>query len=164
MTRFFLWLGLLIAVGLAAYGMTRWMRNPAPMTATTPALQAMPGLSWLKRELKLTEAQAEKISALHQSYLPRCAELCESIERSHEKVDRLAQASASFTEEYRAAMREHAEVHLQCQTAMIEHLYEVAGTLEPSQSRRYLDLMLPYALDASHRTGHAHCPLCQSEK
>ena len=33
---------------------------------------------------------------------------------------------------------------------MLNHLYETAATLSPEQSRRYLETMLPYALDFTH--------------
>jgi Spy/CpxP family protein refolding chaperone len=163
MKRLFGWLVFLLLAGLTAYLLMRQARPPQALHA--PRINdVMPGLTWLKGELKLTNEQFQKISALHEAYLPRCSEMCEKIEQSRQKLETLAHTAKNFGPEYQSALRENAEVHLECQSAMIAHLYEVAATLNAEQSRCYLDLTLPHALGASRRPRHESCPLCQSEK
>lgn len=113
-------------------------------------LDAMPELEWLKSDLNLSEAQFAKVRALHVAYRPQCAEMCRRIAEAHEKIERIAAASKQITPEYKAALKEHADIHVECQEAMLKHLYETAATLNKEQAEQYLKTMLPFALDFSH--------------
>lgn len=58
----------------------------------------------------------------------------------------------------RSALDERAKLAVECQQAMLEHVYQTAACLRPEQARKYLDLMVPYTLgiparDAA-RSGH----------
>jgi len=59
----------------------------------------------------------------------------------------IPQASSSTL----AAISDHARIHAESQEAMIGHLYRTAAVLDKDQAKRYLTIMLPYALDFSHR-------------
>lgn len=114
------------------------------------ALDAMPELAWLRSELKLTEAQFLKVRELHVAYRPKCTEMCRRIAEAREKIEGIASAYRVITPEYKAVLNEHAALHVECQEAMLTHLYETAATLDPEQSKRYLETMLPFALDFTH--------------
>lgn len=147
---------LLMAVlaGAAVFFATRWNKGagrPHPHSQDQGlAMDAMPELEWLKRDLQLTDVQFAKVRELHLAYRPKCAEMCRRIAEAHQKIDGIAAASQRLTPEYKAALREHAEVHLECQEEMLKHLHETAATLNPGQKERYLKTMLPFALDFSN--------------
>lgn len=120
----------------------------------------MPGLLWLRSELKLSEDQFAKVRALHDAYQPKCEQMCGRIAASHQRVEGLSAKAKELTAELTDALKEHADVHLDCQRAMLGHLFETAAAMGPIQARRYLDLVLPYATDFAHSEGG--CPLCRA--
>jgi len=122
-------------------------------------LDSMPELAWVRTDLKLTDAQFSKVSELHAAYRPKCMEMCRRISDAHEKVDGLAGKGRKLTPELDAAIREHAVIHAECQQAMLKHLYETAAVLDEKQAGRYLETMIPFALDSTlsgSETAHSH--------
>lgn len=113
-------------------------------------LDAMPELAWVRNDLKLTGAQFAKVTELHAAYRPKCVEMCGRIAAAREKVDALAKESRDVSSELEAALREHAATQAECQQAMLKHMYETAATLDPDQAKRYLETMLPMALNFTH--------------
>ena len=73
-----------IAVGFGAYGLTLWL---APSHAADADEMA-----WLRREFRLTAAQAEKIGQLHAAYEPVCMEHCMQILATRKRMKGLADA------------------------------------------------------------------------
>ncbi|MGB6220090.1 periplasmic heavy metal sensor [Haloferula sp.] len=120
-------------------------RNPG-----VPLLEAMPELTWLREELSLSDSQFEKISDLHAAYRPKCEEMCERISQAHVRLDAVAKGASGVSPELEREIIDHAELHAECQREMLNHLYRTAAVLDEEQARRYLDEMLPYALDFSH--------------
>ncbi len=110
----------------------------------------MPELQWLKKELNLTDEQFTRVGKLHAAYLPECAKMCERIAEAHERLDEASRGKDEVTPELKAAIEGHAGIHAECQEKMLAHLYETARILKPHQKKRYLEVMLPYALDFSH--------------
>lgn len=107
----------------------------------------LPELEWLHQEFKLSDEQFAKVSALHMAYRPTCEGLCQKIMASHEKVERLVKAEPQVSPELKAALQEHAAMHVECQTAMLTHLYQTAACMSPDQARHYLDAMLPQVIE-----------------
>ena len=128
----------------------RWHKGAEFSQGEGIALDAMPELTWLKSELSLSEEQFVKVRDLHAAYRPTCAEMCRRISEAHEKIEGFASGHQVITPEYKAALNEHAAIHVECQEAMLKHLYETAATLSPEQSKRYLETMLSFALDFTH--------------
>lgn len=119
----------------------------------------LPELEWLHREFKLSDEQFAKVSALHLAYRPTCEELCQKIMASRKKVEALVDAGTQVSPELKAALQEHAALHVDCQTAMLAHLYQTAACMSPDQGRHYLEAMLPQVIEmamepASHTSGH----------
>lgn len=110
-------------------------------------LDSMPELAWVRTDLKLTDAQFAKVTELHVAYRPKCMEMCRRISEAHEKMEGLTAKQRKETPELDAAIREHALIHAECQQAMLKHLYETAAVLDEKQGSRYLETMMPYALD-----------------
>jgi hypothetical protein len=148
MKRILMLLAAAFAAGVVAFCVTRSRQMAADHRAV--ALDSMPELVWLRTELKLTDDQFAKVSALHAAYRPTCEEMCQRIAAARAKVEAAAHGSRIMTSELESAIREHADTHAACQRAMLEHLYETAALLDEEQSTRYLAAMLPFALEQSH--------------
>lgn len=116
----------------------------------------LPELEWLRREFKLSDEQFARVSVLHQAYRPTCEELCMKIAASHKKAEALVSAGTQVSTELKAALEEHAALHVQCQTAMLTHLYQTAACMSPDQARRYLDAMLPQVIEMAMEPESAH--------
>lgn len=136
-----------ILAGVVAFCLMRSHKLADPKEAL---LDKTPELTWLRNDLKLTDEQFAKVSELHAGYRPKCVDMCHRISEAHEKIEALVRSDHKVTPELEAAVREHALVHAEGQKAMLEHLYRTAAVLDEKQAARYLDTMLPYALDFSH--------------
>lgn len=133
--------------GASAFWVTRSQKMHAAHGAV---IDQFPELTWMRREFDLSDEQFAKVSELHEAYRPRCEEMCDRIRDSHEELDRLARQGRALSPELGEAIEDHARIHAECQREMVQHLYDTAAILDEEQSRRYLEAMLPFALDFSH--------------
>ena len=62
----------------------------------------------------------------------------------------------SVSPELKAALQEHAALHVECQTAMLTHLYQTAACMSPDQARHYLDAMLPQVIEMAMEPETTH--------
>jgi hypothetical protein len=145
MKRGLLFLVLALAAGISAFCITRSHRQAAHSEVL---LDSMPELAWLRSELKLSDDQFAKASELHVAYRPACATMCRNITAAHAKLETLARSERGLTPELEAAIRDHARVHSECQRKMLEHLYQTADLFDDKQAARYLETMIPHALDS----------------
>jgi hypothetical protein len=106
----------------------------------------LPELDWLQNWLRLDAEQFQKVKALHVAYLPKCEDLCHRVYLSNEDILTLSERSTSVDAKIRSAMDERARLAVECQQTLLEHVYRTAACLRPEQSRKYLDLMVPYTL------------------
>jgi hypothetical protein len=140
-------LALLILVALTAGVIAFFIIRSQRMSQSGGVLlDSLPELAWLRTELKLSDVEFEKVSALHTSYRPRCVELCESIHQAHCAMVSLSHKNREMTPELAAAIREHSRVLAECQQAMLEHIYQTSATLSSEKAKLYLDRVLPHAL------------------
>ena len=152
MKRILILLAVALVAGVAAFCFTRSHKMAERQELR---LDAMPELTWIRTDLKLTDEQCAKVSALHVAYRPKCEEMCSRISKAHEKVVAAARRDGAMTPELESAIREHADTHAQCQQAMLRHMYETAAVLDEEQAKRYLETMLPVALDfTAAESGH----------
>lgn len=159
-------LGIYILIAALLLGMTGFfvMRGQCgcvsmKRTVSHHGSSQLPELDWLHRELQLSDEQFAKISALHLAYRPTCEALCMKVMASHEKVKQLVHAGQQMTPELRIALQEHAALHVECQTAMLTHLFETSACMPPAQAQHYLNAMLPQVIEmamepASMSDGH----------
>lgn len=141
-----------LLAGLAGFAVIRWQSTPPVLTATHGS-SLLPELEWLRREFDLTEEQFAKTSELHLAYRPTCEALCNRVMASHDKIKKLVESGEQVTPDLEAALREHAALHVECQTAMLTHLYETAAQLSPEQAKNYLDAMLPHVIEMEMEPG-----------
>jgi hypothetical protein len=47
---------------------------------------------------------------------------------------------------------------VECQQALLEHVYQTAAFLRPDQFRKYLDLMVPYTLGIPAKVAASNRP------
>lgn len=153
-------LAILIAAllaGIAAFVVTRerCASMMQQLTLTRDGHTQLPELAWLRREFQLTDEQFAKVAALHAAYRPTCETLCTKIQAATDQVKRVAGPATQVTPGLQAALQQHSAVTLECQTAMLTHLYETAACMSPAQARRYLDEMLPQVINMAAPPAHA---------
>lgn len=149
-------IGLLaLTAGVLSFQVTRGCR---PVHSKDVLLDEMPELAWLRRDLKLTDTQFDRVAGLHERYRPECVEMCGRIESARGRVDELLRRSTSVTPELESAMRELERVRADCRLAMLRHVYETAAVLDDPQAARYLDALLPHLVETgpAGKAGHAH--------
>lgn len=145
---------LAFAVGVAAFFLTRsrQLENHREVL-----LDSMPELAWLRKDLALTDGQFEKVSDLHAAYRPQCAEMCRRIAEAQARLEAMAAAARGMTPELAQAIQNNAQVRAECRRHMLEHLYQTAAVMDGRQASRYLESVLPAALD-SPTCGAKSCP------
>lgn len=151
--------GLLILLLAMAAGVTAFViaRSHRQAASNAVLLDSMPELAWLRTELKLSDQQFRQASGLHTAYRPVCEEMCRHIGEAHARLETLSRRGRGMTPELRAAIQHHARVHAECQEKMLEHLYQTAALFDERQAERYLQTMIPHALDSSLTGGSPSC-------
>lgn len=148
MKRILIVLAISVATGICAFA---WMKtHKEGGKQSSSLLEVMPELAYLREELDLSDSQFKKVSDLHAAYLPKCGEMCERIASAHARLDDASRGKTEVTPELKEAIEDHARIHAECQEKMLTHLYETARILDEKQAHRYLEVMLPFALDFSH--------------
>lgn len=150
MKKGLLFLVLALAAGVAAFFVTRSHQQAVHKEVL---LDSLPELAWLRVDLKLTDDQFAKASELHLAYRPTCVTMCRNIADAQTRLEALARDARRMTPELEAAIQESARVHAQCRANMLEHLYQTADLLDDKQAARYLETMIPHALDSTTTTG-----------
>ena len=141
------WLVVIPFLAAAAYFATRQMRHSESMQAppgTGAEKMVMPataadGLLWLKSDFKLNDAEYDRISNLHNAYLPGCMERCREIARVRRELFALIQQNKSVTPELKAKFEESGRQRAECSEMMLAHFYEVAAAMPPPAAKRYLE-------------------------
>lgn len=97
-----------------------------------------PELAWLKKEFGLSDAELARITALHEAYMPQCAERCRVTEQQNRKLKDMLAKDATITPEIQNLLTERANNRAQCEAEMLKHFQEVSRAMPPEQGRRYL--------------------------
>jgi Heavy-metal resistance len=97
-----------------------------------------PELAWLKKEYRLSDAEFERVSNLHASYLPRCEEMCRRIGAKNSEIKKLIDADGTNVVVLEQKLAEALQLQLQCHTNMLRHFISVSQQMPPEQGRRYL--------------------------
>ena len=131
------WLILLggLLLGVVAYA---GIYHHATSTQRSMERSTQPELAWLKNEYHLSDAQFGEVAKLHEAYYPKCAEMCRRIDDQNAKVQKLLAATNSVTPEIKQALAEAAQLRAECESAMMQHFYEVSRAMPPEQGKRYL--------------------------
>ena len=123
-------------LGLASYFFVA-KRDPAVHQVPTSS-QSPPELEWLKTEYQLSNDQFARICAIHNAYMPGCAEMCREIKEKNAKIQTLIAATNTVSPEIERYLKELADLRLHCQLMMLRHFYEISKTMPPAQGHRYL--------------------------
>jgi Spy/CpxP family protein refolding chaperone len=131
---------ILILVGGLLAGVTAYACSYLQSTSAKRAAEqsSRPELDWLQKEYHLTPAQYQQAVQLHDAYSPRCAEMCRRIDEKNAKVQSLLAATNTVTDEIKQALAEAAQLRVECQSAMMQHFFEISRAMPPDQGKRYL--------------------------
>lgn len=127
--------------GLGAH--VGWLAVSGPQQSGEVGAQ----LAWMKASLQLTDAQLERIQALHEQSAPQLQALAAKVERAREELaafERARQADgridflefARFVEKRRSLDRE-------CAVSTERLVAAAAGVMTPQQREHYLHLLEP---------------------
>jgi len=131
------WLILLggLAAGLVAYAC---IYLHATSVQRSMEQTTRPSLAWLKNEYHLSDAQFVQVVQLHDAYYPKCAEMCRRIDVQNAKVQKLLADTNAVTPEIKEALADAAKLRVECQSAMMQHFYEVSSVMPPAEGKSYL--------------------------
>jgi hypothetical protein len=126
--------------------------------------QPEPELAWLKKEFHLSDVELDRITKLHEAYLPACAQRCMRIAEQNRQLEQLLSETPSVTAEVQNLLAERATTRAECEAEMLKHFLEVSRTMPPEQGRRYLEwveqqtFLNSQGMESRHQTmeGHHH--------
>jgi Spy/CpxP family protein refolding chaperone len=95
-------------------------------------------LAWLRTEFHLTDAEMQRIRALHEGYRPRCQAMCDQIMAKRSELETALSGARDLSAEAREKLNEVSALRAQCQAQMLEHFYEVSRAMPPAEGERYL--------------------------
>ena len=98
-------------------------------------------LVWLRREFNLSDAQFQRIRALHTAYASKCDLMCQRIMNANGALDAAISRNKQLSPEVQQAMAEVTRVQQDCRQSMLAHVYEVSAQMTPSSAARYLQMM-----------------------
>lgn len=147
----------ILAAGLAVGGAAYLCLYSAATSSRREMLQGKnPELLWLKKEFNLSDAEFERVSRLHEGYLPQCAEMCQRIEAKNAALRQSLAQTNVLTAEIERQLEEASQLRLECQKRMLQHFYEVSRTMKPEPGKRYLAWVQERTFLPDH--GMAHDP------
>ena len=124
--------------------------------------EPQPELAWLKKEFNLSDVDYARVTAMHEAYMPRCAERCQVIEELSAKLKEALAKDASVTPEIESLLTERAKTRALCEAEMLKHFQEVGRAMPPEQGRRYLawvqerTVLRAQAMESSHKMDGDH--------
>ncbi|MCP5516916.1 MAG: periplasmic heavy metal sensor [Verrucomicrobiales bacterium] len=121
----------------------------ASLGATSPD-----DLDWLRLEFHLTEAELDRIRALHEAYVPVCEHNCHQIAAAKEALDRLLAAGDLGDPAIEEQLAEIGRLRARCQAAMLRHFQAVSRAMPTEPGRRYLEAMQQLTLHAHEAVEH----------
>jgi Spy/CpxP family protein refolding chaperone len=138
MRKLLILLALVVAVGVSSY-VIYYQRAMASVVVTPDGTDAE--LGWLKREFALTQAQYDKVLALHHAYRPLCADHCSRYVAAQRRLEDALKSQMTWSPEAAAIIAERARIQSECHTSMLKYAYDVAACMTPEQGRRYLEMI-----------------------
>ena len=115
-----------------------------------------PELAWLKKEFQIPDAEFDRITKLHEAYLPRCAEFCQRIAEKNAELHQLLASSNVDSIAVEQKLKEAGDLRVQCQQNMFNHFLEVSRQMSPEQGQRYLQWVQQRTLTPEHDMAQRH--------
>ncbi len=114
-----------------------------------------PELAWLKAEFHLSDAEFNRVTQMHESYMAACAERCRKVDAKNMELRELLARTNTVTPEIAQALSEAAQLRADCQKEMLRHFYEVSQTMPPAEGKRYLAWVQARTISANtHESMH----------
>lgn len=120
-------------------------------------------LEWLQGEFHLSGGDLARVRALHEGYLPRCAEMCARIAAKKLELEHALAGQTNLTTTAEKILTDLGSLRVQCQTEMLRHFVEVSQAMPSDQGKRYLAEMQRLTLgfheqieQSMSTDGHAH--------
>lgn len=115
-----------------------------------------PELMWVKSAFRLSDAEYTRVCKLHAGYAPQCREMCQRIDKKNAEIQKLLVDSTNVTPEIEQALKEGAQLRLECQTMMLKYFFAVSQAMPPAEGKRYLAEMQAQTLMTAPRTLTRH--------
>jgi hypothetical protein len=161
MKRSLLILIVVLLAGTALFGASYVMGRRVCQACVT---RSTDNLDWLRQEFNLSDAEMARVRELHESYLPKCAEMCAQIAAKKAELDQALAGATNISATAQQKLTELAVLRSQCQAQMLGHFMRVSQSMPPEQGRRYLAEMERLTVGAHEQTeetmsdhaGHVH--------
>ena len=134
MKRLIAILGCALLVGVLSFSVYTSYRGPQ----LSQHEAVFEDLRWLRAEFDLDREQYAEIERLYEAYRPVCEELCLRVMRVQEELKSALAQATEFNPEMADVLDRYTRVKQECHQAMLRHVYDVAGQMEPEQRDRYL--------------------------
>lgn len=122
-------------LGIVSYAGLYWVRT-GPDRALLEC--DAPELAWLKKEFNLNDSEFERVSKIHEAYVPGCSERCLRIAAKNSELEELLAKAEMMTVEIEKKLEEAAAIRVECQKTMLKHFLEVSRSMPPEQGKRYI--------------------------
>lgn len=109
-------------------------------------------LEWLRQEFHLSDADMTRMRELHNTYMPKCADMCAQIAAKKLELNEALVGATNITDVAKQKLTEIAVLRAQCQAQMLQHFIEVSQAMPPEQGRRYLAEMERLTVGAHEQT------------
>jgi hypothetical protein len=127
-----------LALGLSGYF---FAIRQSVLPKAIPSADFSPELAWMRNELQLSDAEFARIAALHEAYMPQCAEMCRRIDAQNHELRLLISSTNTVTPEIEGKLRQLATLRAECHTMMLRHFYSVCQHMPATQAKKYMDEM-----------------------
>lgn len=144
-----------IVIGAMAYGLTRW----AVCTRCQPSPDRLEDVSFLRRELGLTETQAREIRQLQTSLGAKLTDCCERHCAARARMVQALTADTNGNAQAEAVLAEMCRAYEQSERVTLNHIRAVRAVLNAEQ-RRQFDTMIS---DCMCRPCSMHGGSCRTE-
>ena len=141
-----------LVAGTAAH--VAWFDTHRPCSGDELTCQ----LSWIRTELKLTDAQYARIRAIHEASSPKLLALAAQVAQMKDEYaafdrQRLATDRVDFIE-FARFVEERRAIDRECLTLTRQLVAATSDTMNPAQRQRYLGLVGPAFNDADSAVPH----------
>lgn len=150
-----------LALGTAIFAGSYFASQRACMMCSSKPTD---NLAWLRDEFHLNDAEMTRVRTLHESYEPKCMEMCARVTEKKRELEAALANSTNITDLAKQKLMELGGLRAQCQAQMLQHFVNVSQAMPPEQGRRYLADMEKLTLgfqeeieqSMSDQAGHEH--------
>lgn len=148
-SKWILTVSVVVAAGVLAYGLTRY----AACQAAAPGMDRLQDVSFLERELQLTESQTRTIEGLQLTLSTGLKDCCERHCAARAKLGRALAAETNGNAQAEAVLAEMCRAYEEGERTTLAHIRQVRAVLTPEQRRRFDAMILDCTCRASGMEG-----------